>query len=576
MVEALKICDEKIKSHNNGKEKGDEVDFDTFLSTAGEFGRYQWFLFFSTFPFYIFGGFTYFGQMFMTEAPPNHWCWIPELENLTDLERRNLAIPSDSYARFGYSQCQAYVANWSEVLITGQKPNSSWPVAPCQYGWEYNTTEIPYPTISSELGWVCEKNSYQASAQSFFFVGSIVGGFIIGWVADRYGRLPAATCANMISCVAGIASVYATNFVEFTVCRFFVGMGYDNCMIMTYLLVLEYVAPKYRTLMTNLPFAIFYTLGLVILPWISLACGHWTYIGLATSVPLALSLLAPFIMPESPRWLLSRGRVDDTIDKVVNIGRVNNKPVPAKLVEQFRASASKNESDNECTSIIQMMKRPLLRKMFVFTCLIYMCFMIIFDVSARSVGHLNFDFFLSFTLVSLTEFPSLLIVSLVLDLTGRRWLAIMSLAVCCVFCFLTAFITDGLASVMFSVIVRFTINMACNTAMQWGAEMLPTSVRGSGSSIIHICGYIATVISPFIAYLAVVSYWLPMAICGFVGIFALVLTFLLPETAKKDLPHTFEDTEDMIRKQKLWDFPCAQKQNDVSDGHVNRSFELSS
>lgn len=551
-----------------------DVDYDTFLSSAGEFGLYQWLLFVSMLPFYIFGAFTYFGQMFMTEAAPNHWCWVPELENLTVEERRTIAIPLDENDRYGYSHCQTYVANWSEVLITGQKPNNSWPVAACANGWEFNKTEIPYPTISSEMGWVCERSSYQASAQSFFFVGSIIGGFIIGWIADRFGRLPAATCANMIACVAGIGSTYSTNFIQFTVCRFFVGMGYDNCMMMTYLLVLEYVAPKYRTLFANLPFAIFFTLGLTILPWISLACGHWKSIGLATSVPLAISLLTPFVMPESPRWLLTRGRVEDTINKVLSISRVNKKPIPPRLVEQFRTTATKN-TDTSSKSVIQMMKSPLLRKMFFCICVEYMCVMIIFDVSARSVGQLEFDFFLSFTLVSLTELPSLLIVAFALDYTGRKWLMIGSTLVCFAFCLLTAFISDGLVSVLCAVIVRFTINIACNASMQWAAELLPTPVRGSGSSFIHICGYVATVISPFIAYLDVVAYYLPLTICACIGVLAVLLAFNLPETVNQDLPQTFEDTENLIKKQPFWDLPCINKEiNDTGECYVNNSFEL--
>ncbi|XP_028159558.1 carcinine transporter-like [Ostrinia furnacalis] len=555
------------------EEDSKEVDFDTFLSSAGEFGRYQWLLFFSTFPFYIFGGFTYFGQMFMTEAAPNHWCWIPELENLTVEERRNIAIPTDSNDRFGYSHCQAYVVNWSEVLSTGQKPNSSWPVATCVNGWEFNTSEIPYPTISSEMGWVCDRSSYQATAQSFFFVGSIVGGFIVGWIADRFGRLPAATCANMIACVAGIGSTFSRNFIEFTVCRFFVGMGYDNCMMMTYLLALEYVAPKYRTLMANLPFALFFTLGLTILPWISLACGHWKAIGLATSVPLALSLLAPFIMPESPRWLLSKGRVEDTIDKVLSVGRINKKPIPSKMVEQFIVSATKKADNTGSASVLQLLKSSVLRKMFICICLVYMCLMIIFDVSARSVGQLQFDFFLSFTLVSLTELPSLLIVSFVLDYAGRKWMMIGVCLVCCMFSLFTPFLADGLISVLCAMVVRFTINIACNATMQWSAEVLPTPVRGSGSAIIHICGYVATVISPFIAYLQVVAYYLPLTICACVAILAILLALNLPETAKQDLPQTFEDTENMIKSQPFWDFPRRKKENKES-AYVNRSFEL--
>ncbi|XP_047543799.1 carcinine transporter-like [Vanessa atalanta] len=560
---------ESIKDESNSNK---EINYDELLSSAGEFGLYQIFLFCLTFPFYIFGVFAYYTQLFLTEVSPNHWCWIPELENLTQIERRNLAIPLDSSSQFGYSHCESFVANWSEVLLADQKPNETWTRQSCQYGWEFNKTEIPYPTISSELGWVCDKNSYQATAQAIFFVGSIVGGFVVGWVGDRFGRLPAATLSNLIGCVAGIVSIYANNFLQFSICRFLLGMSYDNCMMMTYLLVLEYVAPKYRTIIANLPFAIFYTIGATALPWIALACGHWKTISLATSIPMALAILAPFIIPESPRWLLSKGRIDEAISKVVTIGRVNKQEVPLKLIEQFKVSNYNNKEEN--TSIISMLKITKLRKNFICMCLVYMCSLSVFDALVRSIGGLEFDFFLSFTLVSFTEFPSLVLVSFILDITGRKWTCIVALLVSCIFSVLTAFIGSGLPSVLCAIISRFAVNMACNITTQWAAEILPTNVRGSGASIVHICSYVGIFISPYIIYLRNFITWLPLVIVGFIALLGALLALTLPETAGIDMPQTFDDTVNMIDGQKFFDIPCLRKNKTKDVGNVNLSFEM--
>ncbi|KAJ8737900.1 hypothetical protein PYW08_000495 [Mythimna loreyi] len=198
-----KVKKSKEINQTDVTEKTANVDYDELLSSAGEFGRYQLFLFLATFPFYVFGAFSYFTQVFLTETSPNHWCMIPELQNLTVLERRNLAIPLDSESPFGYSRCLQYEANWSEVISTGVISNKSLTIVPCQHGWEFNKTEFAYPTIGSEMGWVCEQNSNQATAQSIFFVGSIVGGLIVGFIADRFGRIPAAVFSNIIGAIAG-------------------------------------------------------------------------------------------------------------------------------------------------------------------------------------------------------------------------------------------------------------------------------------------------------------------------------------------------------------------------------------
>ncbi|XP_053604141.1 carcinine transporter-like [Plodia interpunctella] len=553
-----------IETENNVTNTEDEVDYDKLLSTAGKFGLYQIILFISTFPFYLYGVFMYYSQLFMTEVSPNHWCWVPELENMTELERRTLAIPLDSNAHFGYSQCKVYSANWSEVLRTGVRPDESWETIPCQHGWEFNKSEIPYPTISSELGWVCDKNSYQASAQAIFFIGSTVGGFIVGWIADRFGRLPAIVVSNVIGCVAGLASTFARNFIEFSICRFFTGMSYDNCMMMAYLIILEYVAPQYRTLLSNLSFALFYSASAVAMPWIVLASGHWKTISIVTSVPLALAVLSPFFIPESPRWLLSKGRTDEAVEKILTIGRVNKKEIPLKLIEQFKSSVS-NAKKEDNYSAVELLKRPTMRVVFIAICIVYMCCMIAFDGLIRCLKQLEFDYFISFSLVSFTEFPSMVLTAFILDWTGRRWLTVVMSMASCVFSIMIAMVDGEIASVVFAVIARFCVNIACSAATQWTAEILPVSVRGSGVSVVHICGYIATVLSPYIAYLDTYIYWLPLVLIGCIAAGGGLVALLIPETANKDMPQTFEDAERLVKTAKFWEVPFLTKRKKKAD-----------
>lgn len=551
---------------SNGK-----VDYDDLLSAAGELGRYQIILFISTAPFYLFGVFVYFSQMFMTEVSPNHWCWIPELQNLTEVDRRNLAIPNDVNSRFGYAQCYSYEANWTHVLETGQTPNASWNKVPCQNGWEFNKSEIPYPTISSEMEWVCDRDSYQATAQSLFFLGSIIGGFIIGWISDRFGRLPATVISCIIGSIGGFASTFARSLIEFASCRFVMGMAYDNCMIMPYLIVLEYISPKYRSLFANMSFAIYYSAMVTLLPWIALACGHWKVISLVTSIPLALGVFAPLIFPESPRWLLSKGRVDDAIKKVVAIGRINKKEVPPKLIEQFKLSITGVHEEKE--SVLEIFKRPLLRRSFILICIMYMCCVIVFDGLVRSVGQIDFDYFVTFSLVSFTEFPSLILLAFVMDWLGRRWLTIIVMLISGMFSLFTVFVGSGIQSVIYAIIARFAVNMSYNAAMQWAAEILPTSVRGVGVSVVHICGYIATVLTPYIVYLRTIWNELPLIIIGGTAFFGVLVAIFLPETAKRDMPQTFDDADEIFRGQKFWELP-KDRQPKSLPVQVNEAFEM--
>lgn len=89
---AFKVDDE----HGNHKKANDSfgvvddkkmLDFDDMLPLIGEFGRYQKLLFLLMIPFSFFLVFVYFTQIFITLVPEQHWCRIPELENLTATER---------------------------------------------------------------------------------------------------------------------------------------------------------------------------------------------------------------------------------------------------------------------------------------------------------------------------------------------------------------------------------------------------------------------------------------------------------------------------------------------------------
>jgi hypothetical protein len=63
------------------------IDFDDLLPHLGEFGRYQKILFLLMIPFAFFVAFVYFSQIFITLVPEQHWCFVPELVNLTVEQR---------------------------------------------------------------------------------------------------------------------------------------------------------------------------------------------------------------------------------------------------------------------------------------------------------------------------------------------------------------------------------------------------------------------------------------------------------------------------------------------------------
>ncbi|XP_068628771.1 beta-alanine transporter-like [Battus philenor] len=549
-------ADEDCKEEMKKKEAGDSDALERVLYHVGEIGLYQKLLFVSMMPFGVFFAFIYFGQMFITATPQRHWCRVPELEHLDLAIRRNLTVPR---VGDGWAQCVMYNANWTKVLETMMPPDPSTETVPCLNGWEFELGDIPYHTIVSEREWVCEFSGFVPLAQTIYFVGSLVGGIFFGWMADRFGRVPAVVGTNLVACVGGLGTIYTTGIWDFIFCRFLVGMAFDNCFMMMYILVLEYVGPRHRTWVANMSIALFFGFGCLLLPWLAYWIADWRKFAWATSLPMAFCLLVPFFIPESARWLASRGRVNQAVKVLKRFEKINGTKIPQDVLDEFIVSSSQTRQTNE--TIVDVFRSGPLRNAIVFMVVIYMACAVIFDGLVRMSEGLGLDFFITFTLTSATEIPSVTLVAIVLDRWGRRNLTIGPIITAGILTIVAAFSSKGLPQVVLAIAARFAINMSYNAAVQWSTELMPTGARASGSSLVHVSGYVATMLSPFIVYSERLWAPLPLLILGVTALMASSFGFLLPETMGRPMPQTIDEGERFVRSHAL----CGKPMDECDD-----------
>jgi MFS family permease len=114
-------------------------------------------------------------------------------------------------------------------------------------------------------------------------------------------------------------------------------------------------------------------------------------------------------------------------------------------------------------------------------------------------------------------------------------------------------------SATLAIMGRFCVNISYNIGLQYAAELLPTVVRAQGVAFIHIMGYVASIIAPFIVYLGFFSNVLPLLVLGILGVAGGILALFLPETLDKELPQTLQDGENFGKDQGIWDMPCLTK-----------------
>jgi MFS transporter, putative metabolite:H+ symporter len=146
-------------------------------------------------------------------------------------------------------------------------------------------------------------------------VGSIVGAFGWGAMADRVGRRPVfiATVLTFSLSTGLMALVPDGSWALLALLRFFVGFGVGGLYSVDLPLVQEYVPTRQRGLIGGIV-TVFVPAGLLLGSVLSSTLGDeigWRGLVLIGALPALFSLYIRTVVPESPRWLLQQGRTEE-------------------------------------------------------------------------------------------------------------------------------------------------------------------------------------------------------------------------------------------------------------------------
>ncbi|XP_077256243.1 solute carrier family 22 member 3 isoform X2 [Temnothorax americanus] len=168
-------------------------------------------------------------------------------------------------------------------------------------------TEFTENSVVTEWGLVCEKRYLSFLGPTVYYTGVLLGAWIAGLLTDRIGRLPIQAICLYAQGTMAVALYVVQNYPAFLVLRGLQGVFVQGLQNSTYILSLELFPARSRTLVA-LIMQISWSIGLVLLAVLSYAIPDWRILQLAVSVPTAITVLYIWIIPESPRWLLARGK----------------------------------------------------------------------------------------------------------------------------------------------------------------------------------------------------------------------------------------------------------------------------
>jgi SP family arabinose:H+ symporter-like MFS transporter len=147
--------------------------------------------------------------------------------------------------------------------------------------------------------------------------GTVIGSLLAGYPGERYGRRDSLRGLAVLYLVSAIGCALAWNWPALVVFRFIGGLGIGGSSVLGPMYIAEIAPAKWRGRLVgffqfNVVFGILlayfsnYLIGLA-----GLGAIEWRYELGVTAVPAVLFFILLFVIPRSPRWLVSKGLVDE-------------------------------------------------------------------------------------------------------------------------------------------------------------------------------------------------------------------------------------------------------------------------
>ncbi|MCD2190471.1 MFS transporter [Actinomycetospora soli] len=344
------------------------------------------------------------------------------------------------------------------------------------------------------------------------FLGMFVGANVLSVVADRLGRQRVFLLNLLIYSLFSLLAAFSPNIEIFLLLRFLggIGLGCELVLVDTYLA--EFLPAKVR----GRYIAWAYTVGFLGVPVAALLGGKlvaaqeiagvagWRWLLVAGALGAVFVIVMRRVLPESPRWLESRGRFAESEATVRAIAAKVGAPhavdeLPARAVPPDRGR------DRSTTEVLRIAFTDYRRR----TVMLF-----IFQV-LQTVGYYGFGTLAPLVLVSkgfeVTEslgyaalsfagYPlgSLLSVPMV-ERFERKYLIIAAALAIAVFGVVFAAAATPWLIVLAGFLLTTASNVFSNAFHIYQAEIFPTAIRSTASGVAYSLSRGTSVVLPFIA-----------------------------------------------------------------------------
>lgn len=331
------------------------------------------------------------------------------------------------------------------------------------------------------------------------FVGMAIGAALGGYFADRVGRKTVFTATLVIFGLANAGMACSWTLVALLIARFIIGLGLGAELPVASTLVSEFSPTRHRGRMTVL-LESFWAVGWIIAAAIgafvipNTGDWGWRWALLIGALPLLYAVVTRAHIPESVRFLESKGREDEAEQAVHYFEQASGvAPVASPKAEPLPAIRTRELFGHQYLARTVAIWLTWFFVNFSY----YGAFTWMPSLLADQFGSLTSSF--GYTLIiSLAQLPGYFLAAWLVEIWGRRRTLSVFLAVSAV----AAFAFSQAGSV--AAVIGFGMLLSASNLGAWGVlyavtpEIYPTRLRGAASGAAAAVGRVAAIIAPLL------------------------------------------------------------------------------
>ncbi|AFM41291.1 sugar phosphate permease [Desulfosporosinus acidiphilus SJ4] len=182
-------------------------------------------------------------------------------------------------------------------------------------GFDYMVVSYTMPQMTKE--WALSKVQ-TGSLASWSLIGLMIGGIIGGVISDRIGRKKTLAFFCLVFSLLTFPIYFVHSFEAFAVLRILSGIGFGAIIPVAVTMLSESSPTKNRGYFTSSIMS-FYVFGWVVAGIAAIyivPTFGWRVCYLVGGLPIVYTFILLFLLPESCRWLLGKGREDEAIKEI--------------------------------------------------------------------------------------------------------------------------------------------------------------------------------------------------------------------------------------------------------------------